>query len=1408
MALKDIEAFVRERLLIWDPDADVSAGSPLDSDVIQPLLARIGSDPFSTNLPLFVRETLVRKFPNLAISDIDELSDLLAKPFELLLAPVVRETNRIALSQSFEDPSLLTRDEAQALGANFFSTIEDGNPARGVLRIYFSSPRSLTVGPANYGYTKTGLVFPPESTQSIRADEMLLNLEGSEYYFDVNLVAESPGDQYNIEPNSFIGIADVPGVVRVTNKYRFRSGTPAESAVEYVGRLEQEQAEKSMVTARGIVTKVFKAFPEINRIAVVGMRDEEMLRDVLRGGGYGPILATGTLLEATPDGQNGTYTSAIRVNDPVDFTVLIGPPGPVPAHFALTIYGAFASGDPVLQDVQVTHVIDSVTLRLAEMNILGSASNKPWALRRESLTLSGIPGGILFPNTVDGELEIPDNEVHIGGATDVYVKGTSTDQASLVLDNVSDDEPGLEGSAAYIQTIVSTTVLVLSDYTFYDRAVGNEAESNYQLLDGDPIYEFLKNCPRNRYLVRLMHPALVAGTYRVIRVWQTPSYNINQHPMLELDSFPVSAYGWESGGEVINPITWKIQDDLDIDLVEPKETRWEAADLRTVVGSDLVTSADGTDFSSLGVGAGDTLEILNGTDAGTYTVSGTTGAGNSQIQLTQSLTKTASNLSYIVYRANQAGGLDLPLVRVTSIDLLDSSGQPVGNEIPYGKPVYCRSGNFSNYARGTKLEVRDACVGCVGAIQPLNPGNIPVVVGIASKSIKITWRVYGTLDVSGFVDKLIINFPAGTLTLQQVVDKINTDLVAHAGAQIRAAYIVQGRRLGIAPIGPETEIWDTNPTDPNSGYKKLFGTYTTTYLRWTPPITSRDIRSDEVSGPVVDPNRDDGWDDDSYDIDRDVDGVDLRSGWQSGHYSMVPRWDMTSTTALESCVMLTQDLRPESDVHVVVGSRSIGLMRVFFQDPVTIEFGEATRFTVTSEVAGEMEFFPDPTISATRIPPPPDTEEPKDAIFTTVSGPSNTSTGRMSSASTDFVGEGVTVGDRVVVRYETVYGGVLPADLLNFAGKELLISYDNSPDIAVVFEATDLVGIVPRTSRDDVATQINDALGVEIASIEVTTHGDTLTFMADVPLVIRYSNESNAANTTLGIATSADQSNEARMAGNYIVTDVVDEDTLSLQRIEGTISWTNNDGSVPPNRIIPQHFSVIRPGAQRISSTVMATQPTSFGLYYVDLEVCSRGVGDLWNIDAGIEARVSGYLSYGYHLTADESLSYSMSERPMLRLPPVIFPVGATDSVTSALDVVGQNVQISYERSSLVSNAQSFVLEELERVTNSSMLVRHLLPHYVKLYVEYEGGSKTEYVQRDLEAYIGKLYPNQYLQSNDIQRLISKRGATYIANPLELVALVHGLDREIWAQWSTDRINTNGRLAAFMVDSIELLRRG
>ena len=226
------------------------------------------------------------------------------------MSAMLHDVGKVAIADTIlKKPGKFTPEEFEIMkmhtlfGANLFAVRNLGNVALGQGRIYYAQPQNASIGPANFFSASNGLHFFPVNLQSISPQEMVYNVEGTLYYFDVNLQAEQAGDAYNIDVDQLTSVANVTSAVRVTNKRRFRFGDPPQTA-----------------------------FTEVAQVAVVGAGDPQMNRDVLTGGGLGPVAAAGLLLHPMGDQENGEFTRRVTVDasESVNFITLIGPPGARP----------------------------------------------------------------------------------------------------------------------------------------------------------------------------------------------------------------------------------------------------------------------------------------------------------------------------------------------------------------------------------------------------------------------------------------------------------------------------------------------------------------------------------------------------------------------------------------------------------------------------------------------------------------------------------------------------------------------------------------------------------------------------------------------------------------------------------------------------------------------------------------------------------------------------------------------------------------------------------------------------------------------------------------------------------------------------------------------------------------------
>jgi hypothetical protein len=1430
MATVETKEWIEERLRAADPDIDLTEGSPWQEQVVEAVVRRYTPDPFEMDLEKFISTRLSQEFPTLNTREGSGLIDGIVKPANILLDPIIREVQVMKQNQSLADPAILSPSDADSLVANLFVSRDTGGLSTGTVRAYFNAPVALNISVNNVAYTSSGLRFIPTSLQSITAEAMIFNSEGGLYYFDIQYTAERAGTEYNIAKDDIVGITNLTVAVRVTNRERFTDGIAEQSTDELVQEAEESITERSLVVARGVSARLRAEFNSMTHLQVVGMSDEEMERDVIVGGDLGPVLLYGNDGYSVDDGRGGSSTTHLRTRNG-NFLSVFGAAGvladpyyvyltsvdygddaEVPSLYLnrikidsydfmatdvgrtftvvsaanganvgpveiLQLYGSHeikvdrtgvAETDVawmlprVIGMVEVAEVISASELKLATA-IPADHPMIAWSIHKKALTLSEIPGGIVS-EADRGVLEYQSDEIHIGGASDFYVRAVEVEEQESIIESITDETP-----LVYALTLQKTAAAgeFVRDVTKDFVALGVKVGHSVVIEEG-----------------------VDAGTKTVLRVGRSPT---GTDDPTYLQVYPAIT-------STESDLRYRIIDDIDINLREPKTVRGSGLDLQTIQLSDTVTTTSAVDFDALGAEEGDTLELLGGLDKGEYSIEGISGTGNRYLQLGSTMRSTAYNIAWQLYKSQE--GIDFPLVRIRSIDILDSSNQPSGDTIPYSEPVDSQSTAFSNAGRGTKVSTTDAIVGIVGTKDLSDTGIYPLAPTIVDFSINDGATQSVTLSTSA--------------NAQEIVNRINAEIsniadLMEVDGETRLVIRSTDRWIKVLPDGMNANVGlDTSGED------------------------NRQIKSD---GNISD------WSSSAYDLKVQKDSVYIMSGDSIGfHYLVEVTANKLYAVGFDEEDGQVRFLQPGVRVTVRAGSRSYGKARVYFLDPTSFEVRGAWRpplkssdthpanaaitiediledeqpityFTATINGA-ELRFVPDPELKHQVIPH--SAEDAPNNLY--VSDPAAdplatiwpveseyTPAGDLGKGSRDveldFLRREIAPGDLLEITHQPIQGSY-DLEILAYqpapdlAGKTLILSLDGAPRKTMTFSDQ-------LASSADVVSEINSAFGTVVAYLETIGAVKYLRLEADVDIIVHKDGTANGGTSPaalLGLSTSANTNNRAASEtdGYYTIVDVSEAGDPTQHQVLQISPKPLAGGQ-------SQHFKVFRSGVQRIHSTDMNDNQET-GLYYMDVELISEGPGDEWNLPQGEKFEIEGHKSDGYKFeVADKDLTYSEEEDLNIVLSRRILTVGQSDNPEEAQTLSNLNLQINYDRSPLTASIQSFASSELERVLCASLLVRHLQPHYLNFDMAYRGGSSADIVEGDVIEYLENLGPDERVEASDLGEIPRRRGATYVQNPINLVAVVHDEERRISVERSQDYV-THGRLATFFIGNIQITR--
>jgi len=637
----DLQSFLENLLIGFNPTIDLSSGSPAQTQVIAPIIERFSEDPLDTDISTFIQDRLGQEYPDLA-ADGGSLDDLFSKPLRLILESFKREIKSVKTNQSIVNADQLSDDETDALASNWFAERQEGTTVTVGVRLYFAAPTSVSVTTEKRVFTNSGLSFYPVENFLVSSAQMLFNRQGTLYYMDIVVQAEAPGNDYNVDKNTITGIDNVPGVVKVSNLSAATSGTPRQDNQTFLSSIPTSLTERSLVPKRGITSRLTSLFSDLRALQIVGAGEVGMNRDIVTSNTQGYVYAAGS---AVVFGEFAVLDITYKDSGPNDDIVM--QPGDL---FRLNRISTMFNQ---VGEAKVKRILESYDgskiLLLLEGPLFpeenpAQVTGNYLLLKPGVITLSSVPGGIL-------EADIPSDSIHIGGHTDIFVRPSSDVTETLTLNSISDE--------TYIFSLLSIS-------TF--------ANSNKVTLGSDIDISVIKVGD-----LLTIDSGNSKGTYKILNV-QAPDgdYDVRIDAILNFSETLVR-------GRVINHVK--------VNLVEPKTLKLPfdtvVSDLETVAGSDLLKFND-INLIIYGAKVGDIVRIFDGPDAGDYTILSFDGSlGGNGVHVDRSLTSFSTHLRYSVFTST-GGGISLPLVRVRSVEILDAAGQGTGITVPYGDAVDVR----------------------------------------------------------------------------------------------------------------------------------------------------------------------------------------------------------------------------------------------------------------------------------------------------------------------------------------------------------------------------------------------------------------------------------------------------------------------------------------------------------------------------------------------------------------------------------------------------------------------------------------------------------------------------------------------------------------------------------------------
>ena len=1472
MAEKDLKALIEECLRSLDPTVSLSPGSPAQTKVVSRILNFVGADPFSTDFLSYAQLRIAETYPQLAQEPGDPLSELLITPGTALLEPIAREVWNVRLRQDLSNLDYHTEESLDAAVSNLYIERNPGEYALGTVRVYFAAPRYAAFTMEKMFSTSDGLNFYPASNQYITATQMVYNKEGEYYYFDVRCIAQYAGEEYNVSPNKIVSVAGIDGVVKVANKTKFRSGVARETNEQLWSRAAQFPNEAAANTYRGIFAVLRDNVPAITYFQMIGYGDEEMTRDMITGGGYGPLVDYATTFSCVEDGDYDMSSDRIYV-DPANwalvpglgFLTILGSSGVPRRPAMLSIYYTPPGGVPTQADFEVVSVLDDNTVQVdSELRMDGVLHHV--ALRYKTLTISGMPLHAYPDSFVSFQVF---NEAHIGGVMDVWAKDPEPTEGEVVLPSISDETYFHQGGEGALDSALDASAIYLYDVDVNEYYSGTNATAIGVWVNILDIASGQDPVPMELQVGDLLYVETAAplsnGYYPILEVdisaFQTggpPPFirvNIGVPLGVLINSYKLVDFsrqfskGWivkleegeaglykmekiencvhptdrtKAGAKVITGATfgliqpdldYKVYDNFEINLIEPKNIRIEAADLICLGGAHLATSATGLDFEVLGVAEGDILRVTTGPNAGDYPIVRYAGATNSDLSLSVATPYADINASYMIFEPLTP--LELPLVRVADVALVDASESTVN--IPCADVLTCVSRGISNMDSGTRLRTMGVQVGLVGSVD--GSANYPVDTMVLALKIRRRLMLAAGLDEQ--VQSIDVTFAFASLaspdlTLAEVVDQINT-AIGLIGPIAQAV----DDHLVLAPLADEGILIDA-PSCTAGCLTALGITNANCAISMTAPYMNHYVSYGMV---LINDDRPLPMGESDY--------IYFETGSNAG---AILQWRELSVAkhVLFDPFCGVRPQPPWEANSVLIGYPSTGYFRCYFKEPTKVTVDRANEIVVEDDDGVERTYIPAPRKYALLSPADPDTDRWE------ATGMGSDAVSGTSAIYLTEVGVGAVRGllprefgeseysllsprtDVFVAKYRRVWfkddvSGGGPYAVL---GETLSLAVENGPLKTVTF-----AGAGPLTPQE-IIDQIN-AVWSDIAELDEDSgpsSGGPGPSTAYICLRSQYLISGIVASAGLTAALGAlvpplATTNKSYNYGAIFEAPLVSLDTdfcyldpgvtlLPEGRYTPVVTADSelDDGLGMGTTLTGDpkiQYELRRYGAQRCSSYAMNSNEY-LGYYYADFEYISLGIGDSFNQEAEVTGEMAGSPALGYTLETHEPLAFSTMEPVRMIITPTVSEVDVT-SKASDDRVLSDDLKIDYLYSEVVADAHNVLVQELERILCGSIACKHMIPYFVNADLNYTGGPSRDDALDRITELIEGLREGERIEVSDITNLLTMQGASYVQTPVVLALLAQDTERK-QKLYLIEDASSLPRLAAFFVLSLDLVR--
>jgi hypothetical protein len=183
----------------------------------------------------YLKEVLKQEFPNLDLSDQGAFMEMFGFPHIKLLKPLIDFADRVKLTQSLDNASLMTEAEMDEYAAGKFFYRNPGSYASGYVYLSFDdipANGTIQIPAGTEAQSKTGLLFSAVNTVVLKDTELATYYDPETFFYNIPVLfqAENPGVNYNVGQGEVTALTQpMDHLIQVINPSAFSGGVDRET---------------------------------------------------------------------------------------------------------------------------------------------------------------------------------------------------------------------------------------------------------------------------------------------------------------------------------------------------------------------------------------------------------------------------------------------------------------------------------------------------------------------------------------------------------------------------------------------------------------------------------------------------------------------------------------------------------------------------------------------------------------------------------------------------------------------------------------------------------------------------------------------------------------------------------------------------------------------------------------------------------------------------------------------------------------------------------------------------------------------------------------------------------------------------------------------------------------------------